>query len=90
MWPIIGTEVSGRTSLAPRNVCPGVTVRRLVPSASISAIRFACAEAEMPTTATIAPIPIAIPSAESAARNLRVRNACSAVADQLRGGSRAG
>ena len=70
-------------------VCPGVTVSRLVPSASISAIRFACAEADTPTTATIAPIPIAIPNADSAARSLLVRNACSAVESSREGGSRA-
>ena len=73
MCPIIGTEVSGRTSFAPRNVCPGVTVSRFVPSASISASRFAWAEAETPTTATIAPIPIAMPSADKAARSRLVR-----------------
>ena len=52
---------------------------RLVPSASISARRFACAEADTPTTATIAPIPIAIPSADRAARSRRLRRPCSAV-----------
>ncbi len=41
MWSIIGTEVSGSTSLAPKKVVPGVTVSRFVPSASISARRFA-------------------------------------------------
>ena len=65
MRPIIATEVPGSTSAWPLNVCPGVTVSRLVPRASISASRLACAEAETPTTATIAPIPIAIPRADS-------------------------
>jgi hypothetical protein len=41
MWSIIGTAVLGRTSLAPKNVVPGETVRRLVPSLSIVASRLA-------------------------------------------------
>ena len=53
-------------------VWPGVTVKRLVPKVSISARRLACAEEETPTTATIAPIPIAIPSADREARRRRV------------------
>ena len=89
MWLIIGTAVSGSTSLAPRNVCPGVTVSRLVPSLSIVASRFAWLEADTPTTATIAPIPIAIPSADSAARSRRVRRPWSATDSSSRGGSRA-
>ena len=43
-------------------------------SITISASRLAWAEDETPTTATIAPIPIAMPSADSAARSRRVRN----------------
>ncbi len=60
----------GRTSLLPRKLVPGETVSRLVPSASIVASSLAWLEADTPTTATIAPIPIAIPSADSAARSL--------------------
>ena len=75
--------------MAPRNVCPGVTVNRLVPSESISASRFAWAEADTPTTATIAPMPMAIPSADSAARRRRVRSPWIAVPNSSRGGSRA-
>ena len=71
MWLIIGTDVLGSTSLAPRNVWPGVTVRRFVPRLSISASRFAWLEAETPTTATMAPIPMAIPSADSVALSVR-------------------
>jgi hypothetical protein len=78
MWSIAATAVTGRTSLLPVNVWPAVTVSRLVPSASIVASRLAWAEDDTPTTATIAPIPIAIPSAESAARSRRVRSPCSA------------
>ena len=89
MCLIIGTELGASTALLPRKSVPGETVSRFVPSASISAIRFACAEEETPTTATIAPMPIAIPSAESAARSLRVRRPCSATPNSSRGGSRA-
>ena len=39
--PIIGTEVAGRTSLVPRKFCPGETVSRFVPSASIVASSLA-------------------------------------------------
>ncbi len=73
MCRIIGTEVAGRTWLLPRKSWPGETVSRFVPRASISASRLACADAETPTTATMAAIPIAIPSAESAARSRRER-----------------
>ena len=62
----------GSTSLAPRKVVPGATVSRFVPRLSIVASRFAWLDAETPTTATIAPIPIAIPSADRAARSRRV------------------
>ena len=89
MWSIIGTEVLGRTSLLPVKVVPGVTVSRFVPSASIVASRLAWLEADTPTTATIAPIPIAIPSADSAARSRRVRSPCSATPISSRGGRRA-
>ena len=60
-----------------------------MPRLSIVASRFAWLEAETPTTATIAPIPIAIPSADSAARSLRVRSPCSATPNSSCGGSRA-
>jgi hypothetical protein len=45
----------------------------LVPSRSISANSPACDDADRPSTATIAATPMAIPSADSAARSLRVR-----------------
>ena len=89
MWSIIGTAVSGRTSLAPKNVVPGATVSRFVPRLSIVATSFAWLEDETPTTATIAPIPIAIPSADSPARSRRVRSPCSATPSSSRGGRRA-
>ena len=44
-----------------------------MPSLSISASRPACDDEERPRTATIAATPMAIPSADSAARIRRVR-----------------
>jgi hypothetical protein len=89
MCRIDPTAVSGSTALFPRNVWPGVTVSRLVPRLSISASRLAWLEADTPTTATIAPIPSAIPSADKNARSLRVRSPCSATEKSSCGGSRA-
>ena len=54
-------------------LCPGWTVSRLVPSAAISAFSPAAEDEDRPSTATIAATPIAMPSADSAARSLRVR-----------------
>ncbi len=73
MRAIIPGAASGSSAVCPKNVCPLVTVSRLVPSLSISASRPAWLEEESPSTATIAATPIAIPSAESAARTRRVR-----------------
>ena len=75
--------------MLPVNVVPGVAVSRLVPSASISARSWAWLEDDTPTTATIAPIPMAIPSADSAARSRRVRSPWSAAPNSSRAGSRA-
>jgi len=57
----------------PSKPCPAVTVTRL-PSAPSSASRFARDEADMPSTATAAAIPIAMPKQDSAARSLRARS----------------
>src|SRR4051812_48918741 len=64
---------SGSSSLFPRTPVPLATVRRLVPSLSISASRPACEEADRPKTATIAATPMAMPRADRAARSRRVR-----------------
>ena len=48
-----------------------------MPSLSISAIRSALLELEMPSTATIEAMPIAMPIAVSRVRPLRLRNPCS-------------
>ncbi len=66
-------EARGSTASSPRNDCPGATRSRLVPSWSSCASRSAFEDSEMPSTATIEATPIAIPSAESAARARRVR-----------------
>src|ERR1700685_1838299 len=86
MCKIIAWAVSGSTSLLPKNVVPGVTVSRFVPSESISESRFAWLEDDTPTTATIAPIPIAIPSAERAARSRRWRSPWTATENSSCGG----
>ena len=67
------TAASGSCALAPRNVWPGATVSRLVPSSLSSATSPALLDSEIPSTATIAAMPIATPSADSAARRRRVR-----------------
>ena len=58
----------------PVRLCPASTVSRFVPSRSISASSPACEEEDSPRTATIAAVPIAIPSADSAARSGRARS----------------
>ena len=57
-----------------RTTGPGATRSRFVPSWSSSASRSAFEDSEMPSTATIDATPIAIPSADSAARARRVRS----------------
>jgi hypothetical protein len=59
----------GSLAVAPEKVCPLVTVSRLVPSRAISLSSAAWEEAARPRTATIAATPIAMPSADSAARS---------------------
>ncbi len=66
-----------------------MTVSRFVPRLSISASRFAWLDADTPTTATIAPIPIAIPRADSDARRRRVRRPWNATENSSCGGIRA-
>ena len=61
-----------------------------MPSLAISALRPAAEEADSPSTATIAATPIAIPSADSAARSLRVRRPTAASRARSDGRSRAG
>ncbi len=58
----------GSVTVWPPNDCPGATVSRLVPSASICATSWARLEPETPSTATMVAMPSATPTAESAAR----------------------
>ena len=80
---------SGSSAVAPARVCPLVTVSRLVPSRAISFSSAAWEEAARPRTATIAATPIAMPSADSPARSLRVRSPMLARAARSPGRSRA-
>jgi hypothetical protein len=66
--------VTGSLAVAPVKVCPLVTVSRLVPRRAIWFSSAAWEEAARPRTATIAATPIAMPSADSPARSLRVRS----------------
>ncbi len=73
MREIMPGAATGSSAACPNTVCPLVTVSRLVPSLSISASNPACEDAERPRTATTAATPMAMPSADSVARSLRVR-----------------
>jgi hypothetical protein len=69
----MGTAVSGSFASWPKKSWPGAAVRRLVPSLDIFSFSAAALEAGMPTTATTAAMPIAMPRADSTARIGRVR-----------------
>jgi hypothetical protein len=87
---IIAGEASGSSAGCPVRLCPAFcTVSRLVPSAAISAFSPAAEDADRPSTATIAATPIAMPSADSAARSLRVRSPTAASRLRSVGRSRA-
>ena len=83
---IIAADASGSTASSPKNDWPGATRSRFVPSWSSSASRSAFEDSEMPSTATIDATPIAIPSADSAARARRVRRPSAPVRRTSRGG----
>jgi hypothetical protein len=80
--PIMPGAATGSSAAPPVKVCPLVTVSRLVPSWAISASSAAWEELARPRTATIAATPIAMPSADSPARSLRVRSPMLARAGQ--------
>ena len=65
---------AGNFDWSPSTDWPGVTSSRLVPSRSSRPSRSARLDAEMPSTATIAAMPMAIPTAVRIARPLRVRS----------------
>ena len=69
--PIIATASSGSVASSPNIVWPGATVSRFEPIRSSSASKVARLDSAMPRTATIAAIPIAIPSAVSPERSRR-------------------
>ena len=66
----------------------GVTVSKLVPSASISAISCARLDCEMPSTATMVAMPSATPAADSTARAGRASRPSAATAPTSRDLSR--
>src|SRR5258708_36837526 len=68
MVATIAGAVAGRVTVWPLNAWPGVTVSRLVPSASISATSWARLEPEIPSTATLGAMPSATPTADRMAR----------------------
>ena len=72
--PIIDTASYGSTPTSPLIIdVPGETVSRFVPSAASCRSSSARLDDEIPTTAIIAAIPIAIPNADNHARSGRVR-----------------
>ncbi len=74
--PILATicgEVVGRCAASPKNEVPGPTDSRLVPRASSCRSTCARLDVAMPTTATMAAMPIAMPRADSTTRNGRAR-----------------
>src|SRR4029450_9947477 len=79
-WSTLSRSVSragaarGSCAGPPVRLWPASTVSRFVPSRLISAISPACEEEDSPRTPTIAAVPIAIPSAERAARSGRARS----------------
>ena len=90
MRPVIARAVSGSAASSPKIVCPGEAVSRFVPSRSSDERRSALLDSEIARTATIAAIPIAIPSAESAARSRRAWRPTAPTRRTSRGGSRLG
>ena len=86
---IMPGAVAGSSATPPAEFCPLLTVSRLVPSRAISLSTAACADAARPRTATTAATPIAMPSADSPARSLRVRSPTLATAAKSAARSRA-
>lgn len=70
-WEIRWGAAAGSCAVPPVTDFPVLAVSRFVPSRSICASSPAWDDADSPSTATIAAVPIAIPSADSAARRRR-------------------
>ena len=81
---IMPGAATGSSAVSPPRVCPLATVSRLVPSLLISFSSPAWEEDDSPSTATIAATPMAMPSADRAARSLRVRMPDRGQAGQIR------
>src|ERR1700677_1124858 len=90
MREIIAGAASGSSAVLPAKLWPLVTISRFVPSLSISSSSPAWEDEDRPSTATIAATPIAIPSADSAARVRLVRSPTLATRPRSPGRSRAG
>ena len=74
MRPIMATDSGGIVAASPNIEVPGPALRRLVPSSARSWLSWARLEVEMPTTAIIAAMPMAIPRAERTTRSGRARS----------------
>jgi hypothetical protein len=88
--PIIATASSGRCDGSPWMVCPGATRNRFVPSVASCRLRLARLESAMPTTQTIAAMPIAMPKADRNTRSGRVRSPAAPTRTASRGSRRDG
>jgi len=88
--PTISGAVSGSSAPSPKTVFPGLTVSRLVPSRSIFRSSCSLLDDEIPITATIVAIPMAIPTAESKTLVGRARSPANPTLTTSRGPSRAG
>src|SRR5439155_993038 len=78
MRAIARGALAGSVASPPPRCWPGATVSRLVPRRSRRASRPAREDSDSPSTATMLAIPIATPSAESAARSRRMRSPAAA------------
>jgi hypothetical protein len=74
MRPAVSRASSGSVVSSPNADWPGAARSMPVPSESISANRSALLDDEMPTTATIAAMPMAMPSAVRLVRSRRLRS----------------
>jgi hypothetical protein len=71
---MVSDVVGKAASSFPMKPPPASTTSRFVPNRSSASSRLALDDSEMPSTATIAAIPMAMPSADSEARRRRLRS----------------
>ncbi len=81
---------TGSLASSPNIVCPGATVSRLVPSRSSWRSNCSREEDEMPSTAIMVAMPMAMPSADRTTRAGRVRSPAAPVRNTSDGPSLAG